>query len=267
MKQTIVIPIVAAIIGVGLGYYLGSLGSVDFDDEDNVTKSVPPSNGETIPLKDAKLNIEHNATDGDTGFQGFIDGEGWEQLTFTGPEGVVLTINGQGKLGNLGLTELFFETVEPLNADMPIAEMLKVLPEGNYTIEGPAIEAGEKKGYTRGTAWLTHKIPSGPALLTPQEGAVISATDALVVSWSPVTKTIDGSSVNIISYQVIVEKDEPQHKHMIGKRGLNMYLPASVTRITVPKEFLEPGTNYKWEVLAIEESGNQTLSSGEFSTR
>jgi hypothetical protein len=28
-----------------------------------------------IPLKDAKLNIEHNATDRDTGFQGFVDSE------------------------------------------------------------------------------------------------------------------------------------------------------------------------------------------------
>ena len=30
-----------------------------------------------IPLKEAKLNIEHNATDHDTGFQGFIDSDGW----------------------------------------------------------------------------------------------------------------------------------------------------------------------------------------------
>jgi hypothetical protein len=46
-----------------------------------------------------------------------------------------------------------------------------------------------------------------------------------------------------------------------------MYLPASVTSIAVPDGFLEPGTAYKWEVLAIEESGNQTLSSGEFQTQ
>jgi hypothetical protein len=33
-----------------------------------------------IPLKEAKLNIEHNATDNDTGFRGFIDSEGWKTL-------------------------------------------------------------------------------------------------------------------------------------------------------------------------------------------
>jgi hypothetical protein len=35
----------------------------------------------------------------------------------------------------------------------------------------------------------------------------------------------------------------------------------------VSAEFLEPATAYLWEVLAIEESGNQTLSSSAFRTR
>ena len=38
-------------------------------------------------LEEAKLNIEHNATDKDTGFQGFIDGEGWQRLDVRGPGG------------------------------------------------------------------------------------------------------------------------------------------------------------------------------------
>ena len=54
---------------------------------------------------------------------------------------------------------------------------------------------------------------------------------------------------------------------MIGKLGLSMYLPRTVTSIAVPDGFLEPRTAYNWEVLAIERSGNQTLSSGSFETR
>ena len=55
---------------------------------------------------------------------------------------------------------------------------------------------------------------------------------------------------------------------MIGKRNsLSMYLPRSVTSIAIPDGFLQPGSTYQWEVLAIEESGNQTLSSGEFETQ
>jgi len=218
--------------------------------------------GETIPLKEAKLNIEHNATDEDTGFQGAIDSEGWERIEITGPEGVVLAIEGRGKLGTLGLTELFFETVEPVNVDVPIDDMLSMLPEGEYTIAGITPDGGR----TEGTALLTHNIPAGPVLVSPAAGAVVPATN-LVMSWQPVTQTITGRSVTIISYQLIVEKDEPVHLHAIGKRGLSIYLPASVTSLTVPNEFLELGTPYKWEVLAIEESGNQTLSSSEFSTQ
>lgn len=224
------------------------------------------SNGDAEPLKVAKLIIEHNATDEDTGFQGFVDGEGWENLVFTGPDGPVLEINGLGALGSLGLTELFFETVEPENADVSIAEMLTVLPAANYTIQGTAMEYGESEGTTSGSAWLTHAIPAGAVLLSPEEDAEVSADEDLVVSWSPVTQTIDGADVNIIAYELIVEKDEEPHPHMMGKRKLDMYLPSSVTSIRVPKGFLEPGTEYEWEVLAIEESGNQTLSSSSFET-
>jgi hypothetical protein len=88
-----------------------------------------------------------------------------------------------------------------------------------------------------------------------------------VASWGAVSTTITGETVNIIAYQLIIEKDEPPHRHMIGKIGLSIYVPASVTSITIPDGFLEPGTSYKWEVLAIEESGNQTLSSSEFQTQ
>ena len=61
-----------------------------------------------IPFKEAKLNIEHNVKDNDTGFQGFLDSEGWDRITVTGPDGKVLDFRGEGELGQLGLTELFF---------------------------------------------------------------------------------------------------------------------------------------------------------------
>jgi len=218
--------------------------------------------GETIPLKEAKLNIEHNATDLDTGFQGFIDSEGWERLDVTGPDGVVLTIEGRGKLGSLGLTEMFFETVEPENADVPLADILAMLPEGEYTIAGPTPDGNQ----TIGTALLTHDIPAGPVLLSPAEGATVSPNN-LVMSWEPVTETISGESVTIVAYQLIVEVDEEPHPHAIAKRVLSVHVRPSVTSVTVPNEYLESGTHYKWEVLAIEESGNQTLSSSEFTTQ
>ena len=216
-----------------------------------------------IPLKEAKLNIEHNATDRDTGFQGAIDSEGWKELEVRGPDGAVLEFEANGKLRQLGLTELFFETVEPENAEVPIAKTLSTLPAGNYRIYGP-VPGG---GFTAGTAWLTHVIPAGPVLVSPAKDALVFAGD-LLVRWKPVTKTIYGNPVKIIAYQLIIEKDAPPHPHMIGKQGsLSMYLPPTVTEILVPKGFLERSTSYDWEVLAIEQSGNQTLSSSNFETR
>jgi hypothetical protein len=81
-----------------------------------------------------------------------------------------------------------------------------------------------------------------------------------------VSKAITGKPVRIIAYQLIIEKDVEPHRHMIGKFGLSMYLAPSVTSIDVPDGFLEPGSAYTWEVLAIERSGSQTLSSGSFKT-
>jgi hypothetical protein len=221
--------------------------------------------GRPVPLKDAKLNIEHNATDRDTGFQGFIDSEGWRRLNVRGPEGKVLTFGGRASLGKLGLTELFFETVEPENADVPIRRMLAKLPEGRYKISGPGIENGKRTGPTVGRALLTHDIPRGPKLVAPANGATVPTT-GLVADWEPVAKTIRDKPVKIIAYQLIIEKDVDPHRHMIGKFGLSMYLRPSVTSIDVPDGFLEPGSKYNWEVLAIERSGNQTLSSAAFRT-
>jgi hypothetical protein len=219
-----------------------------------------------VPLKDAKLNIEHNATDKDTGFQGFIDSEGWQRLDVRGPRGQVLSFQARGSLAKLGVTELFFETVEPENADVPVRQMLAKLPEGRYTIAGPTMENGKSAGRTSGTAWLTHDIPAGPKLVSPAEGATVPV-QGVVARWKPVSKTIRGEPVTIIAYQLIIEKDVEPHRHMIGKLGLSMYLPRTVTSIAVPDGFLQRRTAYKWEVLAIERSGNQTLSSGSFRTR
>jgi hypothetical protein len=219
-----------------------------------------------VPLAMAKLNIEYNATDNDIGFQGMIDSDGWKELVISGPDGPVLKFEGLGKLAKYGVTELFFETVRTDHEQGPDAEVLWVLPAGTYKIEGTAMAAGKEGGKTSGEAWLTHDIPAGPQLRTPAAKAVVPADD-LKVSWDPVTKTITGTDVKSIAYQLIVEKAEPSHQHMIGKRGLSMYLPATVTEITLPKGFLEAGSGYFWEVIAIEESGNQTLSEIAFRTK
>ena len=43
-------------------------------------------------------------------------------------------------------------------------------------------------------------------------------------------------------------------------------MPAAARSVTVPPEFIEPDATYKYEVLAIEVSGNQTITETEFDT-
>jgi len=59
--------------------------------------------------------------------------------------------------------------------------------------------------------------------------------------------------VDIVGYRAIVEREDPL-------RVLSVDLPASVTSVTIPSEFLESSTEYLVELQAIEASGNITFS-------
>ena len=80
------------------------------------------------------------------------------------------------------------------------------------------------------------------------------------------TTDIDGDP--IVAYQVIVveETDEELFPDTFGQPEFSVYVPASVTSITIPAEFMKSDTDYEYEVLAIEDSGNQTLAAAEFAT-
>jgi hypothetical protein len=76
----------------------------------------------------------------------------------------------------------------------------------------------------------------------------------------PVTTTILGDpDIEVVEYQIIVEDEEAGVE-------FSMNVGAETDSIMVPPEFLQPETEYKYEVLAIEESGNQTISETCFET-
>lgn len=220
---------------------------------------------DTPKMTEAKLLIEHNATDEDTGFQGFGDGDPWNKLTISGPDNQsILSVTPKDGLVNFGLTELFFETSEPENDETPITEVLARLPEGTYTFTGDMVDGNQSTM----TTTFSHKIPAGPELISPEDGAEEVDPNTVVISWEPVTEDLDGQSINIVGYQVIVEVDEePEFPNGFAQPVFSVYLPASATRVTVPSIFMKSGESYEYEVLAIEESGNQTLSSAEFETQ
>jgi hypothetical protein len=82
-----------------------------------------------------------------------VRGRGGARADLRGPGHTRQARADRGTLAKLGLTELFFESVEPANADVPIDEVLAKLPEGKYTIAGLAMENGGSAGRTAGTAW------------------------------------------------------------------------------------------------------------------
>jgi len=211
-----------------------------------------------VPLKDARLKIELNSTDQDAGVQVFIDADPWKTMDIFDPYGkMIFRATNRGRLAKQGGTELFLESGEPNFSEVPLEEFLKRFPQGNYRIVGRGLN-GEK--YV-GSAKFTHNIPAGPLLVSPLEGAVVDPYNT-VVMWQPVAAP-NGSP--IIGYQVLVVKPD-SGLPAIPKIILDVMMPATATSMTVPPGFLLPDSEYEWEVLAIENGGNQTLSGGHFRT-
>ena len=213
-----------------------------------------PQNLWAIPLSETRIIIEVNATDGDAGIQIFLDGVGWDSMEVFGPDGnEILVVGGEGSVGIQGITELFLESAEPSFDEQPLAELLALFLEGTYRFEGETTDGKKLKG----RAMLTHAIPDGPALVSPVEDDDSVDPADTVVEWMLVA---DPPGSEIVGYQVIVEREKPT------LRVFSVNLGPTATSVTVPPEFLEPGTAYKFEVLAIEASGNQTISEREFET-
>ena len=212
-----------------------------------------------VELDEAEVFIEFNSTDTDFGIQFFWDGEPWEKMKVEGPDGkTVLKVKVSKSVKKQGLTEGFFESAEPPASVLPMKEFLKRFPAGDYEFEGKTLEGKEIEGETE----LTHIIPAPPKNLSPKQGAEVSPSLPLVVSFDAVTKDLDGESLEPELYQVVVETEND----ILRVFSIILEGDVSSPSVTVPPEFLQPDTEYKFEVIVQEESGNRTISETEFST-
>ena len=127
--------------------------------------------------------------------------------------------------------------------------MRPLFPEGEYLFQS------EAAGGTRDmNASLTHNIPDAPVVISPAEGAWV-APDNVVIEWGPVTSP---PGITIAGYQVIVEREDPHREFNLRN------LPAETHRVTIAPEFMEAGVEYSFEILAVEVSGNQTITESAF---
>ena len=212
-----------------------------------------------VQMTDARLKFEINATDGDGGVQVFIDADPWKQMSIFDPGGRrIFTSTTSGRMAKQGGTELFIESGEPPFTELPLVELLERWPAGTYRFRGTALNGDTYVGSAR----LTHDLPDGPALMSPLESDGPQDPDNTVVEWEPVAPP-NGSP--IIGYQVLVVQPDTGLR-ALPKITLDVMMPPSATSLAIPAGFLTPGTEYEWEVLAIERSGNQTLSSDVFTT-
>jgi hypothetical protein len=221
----------------------------------------PPEVSEPIP--DAKLIFEFNSTDDDTGVHGLFDSSGWSELCVYDPsDKLILAVKPEGQLADLSVGGIFFESREPPASEVSQDDILADFPEGEYRVEATTFDGKQLTG----EAELTHDIPAPPVITTPADESVVDPS-GLVVSWEPVTQTVAGDPAEISGYEVIVTNEDYEDPLGFSKPILSAHVGPSVTSLTIPAEFLEAGTTYELEVLALEKSGNQTITVQFFETQ
>ncbi len=198
----------------------------------------------------ARIYIEYNSTPSDLGFHVSLDGEDWRSLKIVNPNGrTIFEVAGRAAFRDLGMTELFFEGAEPALADFPLEDLLALFPEGPYQFIGTTVDGIR----LHSTGMLSHAVPTGPNVFSSID------EETVTISWEPVSQPPDGfprRPIQIIGYQIIVVKSDK----------FQVTLPSSSTSVRVPTEVfqsLPPGT-HQFEVLAIDVSGNQTITEGYF---
>lgn len=226
--------------------------------------------GEEVPISTAKLIVEFQSTDGDLGVHGQFDDSGWSELCLFAPSGKqILGVRPQAELKDLTMASLFFESREPLLEEFSFADLMANFPEGEYQVRALSFDGT----VLIGSATFTHDVPAPPTITAPYlaedaetaEDTLVSSTD-LVIEWEDVTETVDGRSLTISGYEVIITKEEFEDPNGFSRPTYDVHVLADQNSLSVPAEFLEADTVYELEVLALEESGNQTITVGFFQT-
>ncbi|MHC4141093.1 MAG: fibronectin type III domain-containing protein [Planctomycetota bacterium] len=206
-----------------------------------------------LGLETLKFFIEFNESDEDIGVQAVLGGEPYKVLKAFGPDDrKILDLKPRRGLKQQGMSDFFFESAEPSLEDFALADFLARFPAGEYEFETKTIDGIEQDGETM----LTHVIPAGPVITSPQAGEAVDP-DNTIITWEPVTLTTafnpPQQPVTIVGYQVIVTREDPLRVYSVD-------VSAETLSVSVPPEFLDAGTEYELEILAIEQSDNQTIS-------
>jgi hypothetical protein len=223
---------------------------------------------EEPPLKTARLFFELNDSDGDLGIHGQISNDDpLKRIRVEDPrEKVILSISAVGRLARQGLSEIPFESAEPSFDDLAPSDFFLRFPEGIYEVEGLALDGTEYESET----FLSHVLVAPPEDVTvsgvpldeecDDGGEAVSSP--VVIEWAPVTRSHPtlGSSgpVSVQHYEVVVEIEGTDFK-------AKAVLPPDVTEFEVPAAVLELSDELKYEIIVLNDNGNQTAVESCFS--
>lgn len=222
---------------------------------------------QTVPFSKSDIYFELNATDGDIGLHGILDGDSWRVATIKGPGGafnVLRAVPNQAS-PEFGMTELFFESNEPALDERSFAELVALFPPGVYDFIGTRAEDNARM---TGRDVLSTAMPCPPIVQTPR-----LVDDDLTIRWRPRAGSYNpdtgvcssANPVAVAAYQVVVELTDT----ITGfSRKVTVDLPPSARRVEAPDELLlgvDPdNTEAKAEVLVIAPDSNRTAIEIEF---
>jgi hypothetical protein len=198
------------------------------------------SSAHGTPFDIAEVFFELNTTDNDMGFQLFLDAEGWDRVTLTDPRGNLVTrLFAEGKLAEIGITELRFESAEP-----SVAAVRSRFPAGEYILRGHTVEGATLVSRMR----LSHSLLAAPTF-SPRNGQLVDENNTVVRWNAPGAEQVE----------VIIENTDLGHVFDVTVSG--------TTQLRVPSQFLRRGKEYTIELLSIAENGNRTIAQSTFRTK
>ncbi len=213
-----------------------------------------------VEFTKSDIYFELNATDGDAGLHGILDGDAWQSARIKGPGGAFDVIRAFSNMDSpeFGMTELFFESNEPPLDERSFRELTALFPPGTYDFVG--VTTGNQS--LNGSDVLSTAMPCPPKVRVSRQadGDVVIAWRRLKGVYDPDSgvcdKTVSVPAASIQAYFII---EDPATG---ASRNFSADLPPTASSIEVPDEFLS-GVDFstvdsKAEVIIVAPDGNRT---------
>lgn len=206
------------------------------------------------------IYFELNATDGDVGLHGILDGDSWAWAKIKGPGGtfdVIRAISNQDS-PEFGMTELFFESNEPPLEERSFSELITLFPPGTYRFAGRTTANEVLFGSDR----LSARMPCPPVVSVDvnNKGEVTISWQLQAGRYNPDTAVCAASNPVTAAYAQAFFSLENEETGF--SRSFSVDLSPTTTDVEVPEEIFDgvdlEDVDAKAEVIVVAPDGNRT---------